>query len=77
MWKLTAEAENWEPLPGVPKRDMSDEEFRAEAKAYSERNGGADHGHGPRSLHNSGFWEHVEDAKKAPSDSAPAAEGDK
>lgn len=64
VWKLTDKAKGWEPLPGVPWRDMPDEEFREIAKMYSEVNGGADHGFGPRVLHNSGWFEHVEDKPK-------------
>lgn len=62
MWKLTDKAEGLEPLPGIAWRDMTEDEFKAAAKFYSESNGGAEHGFGPRTLHNSGYWEHVEDA---------------
>lgn len=34
MWKLRAEAERWEPLAGVPWRDMPDAEFAAVSAAY-------------------------------------------
>lgn len=65
VWKLTKEAHNWEPLPGVPWHDMSDEEFRDAAKAFSEATGDP-----ARALHGSGFFEHVEEKAKP-------AEGDK
>lgn len=72
MWKKTKQADAWEPLPGVPWRDMSDAEFRDVAKAYAETNGFP-----ARSLHNSGFFEHVEDvaAKSEAPAAAPAQEG--
>ena len=63
MWKLTSKAEGWEPLPGVPWRDMEDDEFREAAKMY------ASTGFPDRSLHNSGFFEHVEE--KAEKKAAP------
>lgn len=56
MWKLTDKAEGQDPFPGVPWRDMTDEEFREVAKSYAERNQW-----GPRTLHGSGFFDHVED----------------
>lgn len=76
MWKKTKLADDWEPLPGVPWRDMSDGEFRDVAKEYAIANDFP-----ARSLHNSGFFEHVEDADTKAKDAAPAAapapEGDK
>lgn len=68
MWKLTNEAKAWEPLPGVPWRDMDDNEFRDAAKQYSAQ------GHPARALHGSGFFEHVEDKPSAAG--AAKAEGD-
>lgn len=58
MWKKTKQAEGMEPLPGIPWRDMSDEEFREAARFYAEANSFP-----PRALHGSGFFEHVEEAK--------------
>lgn len=52
-WKLTDKAKDQEPIPGVPWRDMDDDEFREVAKDYAERNQFP-----PRSLHGSGFFEH-------------------
>lgn len=87
MWKLTSDAaKNWEPLPGIPWRDMDDKEFREVAKSYA-----ADNGFAARALHGSGFFEHVQDEAdgRAPADEdeekttdaapadAPATEGDK
>lgn len=67
MWKLTTAANGWEPLPGIPWRDMTDKEFQDVAKAYAEREFAA-----PSALAKSGFFEHVEDKK-----SSSTAEGDK
>ena len=59
VWKLTKKAEGMEPLPGVPWRDMEDDEFREMAKMY------ASQGWPDRSLHTSGFFEHDTSADKA------------
>jgi hypothetical protein len=34
MYKLKAEALKWEPIPGIPWRDMEDEEYKAVCAAY-------------------------------------------
>lgn len=60
VWKLTEKAEGMDPIPGVPWRDMEDEEFREIAKDYAERNQFP-----PRSLHGSGFFEHVPERDEA------------
>lgn len=73
VWKLTDKAKDREPLGGVEWRDHEDKEFREVAKDYAERNGFA-----PRSLHTSGYFEHVKDAGSAGEDeetpAAPAEE---
>lgn len=56
VWKLTKEAQGFEPIPGVPWREMTDEEFRDVAKEYADNNQFP-----ARALHGSGFFEHVED----------------
>lgn len=54
MWKLTDKADGRDPLPGVPWRDMEDAEFRDVAKAYAALGGWP-----ARTLHKSGYFEHV------------------
>lgn len=59
VWKLTDKAKDQEPLPGVPWQDMEDEQFREVAKMYAAQ------GFSDRALHNSGFFEHVDDKPTA------------
>ena len=37
MWKLKAEAAHWEPLPGVPWRDLTDSEFQEVSESYDKQ----------------------------------------
>lgn len=37
MWKLKTEAAQWEPISGVPWRDMTDDEFAAIEAEYDAR----------------------------------------
>lgn len=37
MYKLTPEANNWEPIPGIPWRDLSDEEYAEVSAEYDAR----------------------------------------
>lgn len=60
-WKLTDEAKDKDPIPGVPWRDMTEDEFREVAKAYAERNHFP-----PRALHGSGFFDHDEKPAEKP-----------
>lgn len=57
MWKLTSKAEGLQPLPGVPMRDLTDEEMRDFEKWYRDFN----HFEEKRPLQDSGLWNHVED----------------
>jgi hypothetical protein len=61
-WKLTQKAEGLEPLPGVPWKDLSDEEFQQASEFY-----GAISGLGPDALERSGYWEREKPARKADS----------
>lgn len=56
VWKVAKKAEGLEPLTGAPAFvDLTDEEFEAANKAYSET-----HGFPRNALRDSGYWEHVE-----------------
>lgn len=68
MWKLTNKAKGKQPLPGVPWRDMDDDEFKDVAKMY------ASQGWPDRALHNSGFFDHVEEKATKSSSKEPEAE---
>lgn len=57
MWTLTDKGRAFDPIPEVPMRDMSDDEFREASRLYNERMGFSEQG---RYLHHSGFWEHSE-----------------
>lgn len=59
VWKITKQADEMEPLPGVPWRDMEDSEFKEISAMYSST------GFPSKSLDHSGFFEHVEDKPKA------------
>lgn len=61
MYKVTKKAEGLEPLNGAPAFvDLSDEDFEAANKAYSET-----HGFPRNALKDSGFWEHTEDKQSS------------
>jgi hypothetical protein len=36
-WKLKKEAENWQPIPGVPWQDMTDDEYKAVSAEYDKQ----------------------------------------
>lgn len=63
---LTDKAKDREPIIGVEWRDYEDREFAALDREYAARNGFPE-----RSLHGSGYWEHVAGALKA-SEETPA-----
>jgi len=58
MYKLTDEAKNVEPIPGVPWRDMDDAEFKAVSAEYDKQFPDQ-----PGSLKR--WFEHSKDQKKA------------
>ncbi len=65
MWKLTCWAKTRDPLPGVPWRDMTDEEFAAVEALFPEG-----------TLRARGYFKHVETPPAAEeSDPAPARRG--
>lgn len=53
-WQLTDKGKRVEPLPGVPWREMSDEEFQQAAAEYATSNGFA-----ATALATSGFFQKV------------------
>lgn len=67
VWKVAKKAEGMEPLNGAPAFvDLTDEEFEAANKAYSEV-----HGFPRNALKDAGYWEHASEKASA---SSPAKE---
>ena len=64
-WRLTERGQRCEPIPGVPWRDMTDEEFETAAALIAEQFPGQ-----PGALADSGFFEYV----KSPPEKAKGQE---